>query len=49
MSGFQLATLPITFQDAIEVARAVGIPYIWIDSLFIIQIRDDGEDPKKEA
>lgn len=49
MSAFELATLPKTFQDAVEVARAVGIPYIWIDSLCIIQYGDDGEDWKHEA
>jgi hypothetical protein len=49
MSGFELATLPKTFQDAIEVARAVGIPYIWIDSLCIIQYGDNGDDWNSEA
>ena len=36
------AMLPRTFQDAIMVARSLDIPYIWIDSLCIIQdSRDD--------
>ncbi|KAJ4253945.1 hypothetical protein NW762_010344 [Fusarium torreyae] len=39
--------LPKTFVDAIQVARALGIPYIWIDSLCIVQ--DSPEDWKHEA
>lgn len=35
-----------TFQDAVAIARAAGFPYIWIDSLCIIQ--DDEEDLRKE-
>jgi hypothetical protein len=35
-------TLPKTFQDAVVVARAMGIQYLWIDSLCIVQ--DDEED-----
>jgi hypothetical protein len=31
------ATLPRTFQEAIVVARALKLNYIWIDSLCIIQ------------
>lgn len=26
-----------TFQDAIEITQALGIPYLWIDSLCIVQ------------
>lgn len=36
-----------TFLDAIEIARALGFSYIWIDSLCIIQ--DDPEDWRKES
>lgn len=39
--------LPRTFQDAINVTRALGIRYIWIDSLCIIQ--DDKMDWEVEA
>ncbi|KAF5626206.1 het domain protein [Fusarium sp. NRRL 52700] len=39
--------LPQTFQDALKVARALDIPYIWIDSLCIVQ--DSPEDWKHEA
>jgi hypothetical protein len=31
------ASLPKNFRDAIEITRAIGIRYIWIDSLCIIQ------------
>ncbi len=34
--------LPQNFKDAIYVAREIGIPYLWIDSLCILQ--KDGED-----
>ncbi|KAL1614246.1 hypothetical protein SLS54_009896 [Diplodia seriata] len=34
--------LPRTFRDALAVTRQLGIPYLWIDSLCIIQ--DDKED-----
>ncbi|MBE3045186.1 HET domain-containing protein [Candidatus Bathyarchaeota archaeon] len=35
--GISLDTFPRTFQDAIEVTRNLGIPYLWIDSMCIIQ------------
>jgi Heterokaryon incompatibility protein (HET) len=46
-AGISLGDLPQTFRDAIEVARRLNIPYIWIDSLCIIQ--DSIEDWNKEA
>ncbi|KAK1584941.1 heterokaryon incompatibility protein [Colletotrichum navitas] len=39
--------LPKTFRDAITVTRGLGIEYIWIDTLCIIQ--DDGDDWEKES
>ncbi|KAF0329547.1 tol-like protein [Colletotrichum asianum] len=42
-----LKTLPSTFQDAVTVTRALGVSYLWIDSLCIIQ--EDDEDWKSEA
>ncbi|CZR66419.1 uncharacterized protein PAC_16320 [Phialocephala subalpina] len=39
--------LPKTFQDAILITRILGIQYLWIDSLCIIQ--DDPEDWLKES
>lgn len=40
-------TLPQTFLDAIKIARYLDIPYLWIDSLCIVQ--DDIEDWQQEA
>lgn len=39
--------LPRTFQDAITVTRQLGIRFLWIDSLCIIQ--DDPEDWERES
>jgi hypothetical protein len=39
--------LPQTFRDAIDVVRALGFQYLWIDCLCIIQ--QDGEDWRREA
>ncbi|KAF2117899.1 heterokaryon incompatibility protein-domain-containing protein, partial [Lophiotrema nucula] len=39
--------LPKTFRDAISVAKAFGIRYLWIDSLCIIQ--DSAEDWTRES
>lgn len=39
--------LPATFKDAITVAQELKVPYVWIDSLCIIQ--DDKTDWEKEA
>lgn len=41
------AKLPNTFQDAIAVTRMLGLRYIWIDSLCIIQ--NDAQDWEREA
>jgi hypothetical protein len=35
--GIPLETLPKTFREAIQVCRNLDIPYIWIDSLCIVQ------------
>jgi hypothetical protein len=40
--GIRLSKLPPVFQDFIQLARAVDIQYVWIDSLCILQ--DDGGD-----
>lgn len=42
-----VASLPRTFCDAIAITKQLGIPYIWIDSLCIIQ--DDDDDWCMEA
>ena len=46
-NGIPFGGLPRTFQDAISVARELGIAYIWIDSLCILQ--DDEDDWINEA
>jgi len=40
--GIRILTLPKTFQDAVQMAIFLGIEYIWIDSLCILQ--DSAED-----
>lgn len=46
LSGFAISSLPKTYQDAIAVTRALGIRYIWIDALCIMQ--DDQTDVQEE-
>ena len=46
---FPLTDLPRTFQEAIQVSRQLGILYLWIDSLCIIQSGDDRQDWYREA
>ncbi|RGP70518.1 hypothetical protein FLONG3_7390 [Fusarium longipes] len=41
------ASIPATFQDAIKLANNIGIEYMWIDSLCIIQ--DSKDDWQAEA
>lgn len=45
--GIEIAKMPRTFQDAIFVCRTLGIKYLWIDSLCIIQ--DDINDWRRES
>ncbi|KAK4220623.1 heterokaryon incompatibility [Podospora fimiseda] len=47
LGGFSSYDLPKTFQDAIEVTRALGKQYLWIDALCIIQ--GDGGDWESQA
>jgi hypothetical protein len=42
-----LQDFPALFQDTIEVTRLLGIRYLWIDCLCIVQ--DDGEDWEREC
>jgi hypothetical protein len=37
MEGILFQDLPKTFKDAVVLTRALGIQYLWIDSLCIIQ------------
>ncbi|KAF4975519.1 hypothetical protein FZEAL_7705 [Fusarium zealandicum] len=45
--GIPFASIPTTFQDAIKLANALDIEYLWIDSLCIIQ--DSKDDWHAEA
>ncbi|KAF2650974.1 HET-domain-containing protein [Lophiostoma macrostomum CBS 122681] len=45
--GIELSLLPKTFQDAMLVADALGIKYVWIDSLCIQQ--DSADDWREQS
>jgi hypothetical protein len=45
-AAIPMAELGQTIQDAIVTTRKVGVPYIWIDALCIIQ--DDDDDKREE-
>lgn len=47
LRGITLAELPRTFADAVFVCRALGVRYLWIDSLCIIQ--GDEDDWRQEV
>ena len=42
--GLPLDDLPKTFKDAIQVSRKLGLEYLWIDALCIIQRQEGSED-----
>ena len=41
--------LPKTFLDVLGLARRLGVKYVWIDSLCIIQSGDEGADWRRES
>jgi hypothetical protein len=47
LNGIPISTMPQTFRDAVIISRNIGVPFLWIDSLCIVQ--DDEEDWKKES
>ncbi|KAB5536225.1 heterokaryon incompatibility protein-domain-containing protein [Coniochaeta sp. 2T2.1] len=47
LDNIDFASLPLTFQEAIDITRRLAIRYLWIDSLCIIQ--DDMDDWRAEA
>jgi hypothetical protein len=49
LDAIAIKDLPKTFQDAINVSRKLGIHYLWIDSLCIMQDKDDLSDWFHEA
>ena len=46
-TGISLQELPGTFADAVIITRKLGVDYIWIDSLCIIQ--DEEDDWRRET
>lgn len=42
-------SLSKTFQDAILITQRLGIQFLWIDSICIVQSGDDGKDWEREA
>lgn len=47
MSKILFESLPLTFKDAVQTTRGLGVRYLWIDSLCIIQ--DSLEDWEEEV
>ncbi|KAJ3464978.1 hypothetical protein MRS44_005636 [Fusarium solani] len=46
-NGIEIEELPQVFKDAIRITHEIGLRYLWVDSLCIIQ--DDAEDWEVEA
>ena len=38
--------IPLTIRDAMQVVQEIGIRYLWVDSLCIVQDGDTGEKPE---
>ena len=47
MKGFAVSSLPRTLRDAVLVTRKLGVRYLWIDALCIIQ--EDERDWQQES
>ena len=48
LTSIDLTNLPGNFRDAVDITREVDIPYLWIDSLCVVQEGDEGQDLEKE-
>ena len=44
--GFNLSELPRSIRDAVAVTKGLGLQYLWVDALCIVQ--DDGDDRQRE-
>ncbi|KAB5576210.1 heterokaryon incompatibility protein-domain-containing protein [Coniochaeta sp. 2T2.1] len=47
--GIDLDAVPNVFSDALTIASELKVPYVWIDSICIIQDGDNGADWRREA
>jgi hypothetical protein len=47
LKGMEFETMPQTFQDAISTTRKLGIDYLWIDALCMLQ--QDADEWLREA
>lgn len=47
--GFDAARLPAAIQDATSVCKRLGVRYLWVDTLCILQNHDDLADWEKES
>jgi hypothetical protein len=48
-SGIPVGDLPETFRDAIKFTNHLGVRYLWIDSLCIVQLDDEAGEHEAEA
>ena len=48
-SSIEVASLPQAFQDTMRIANHLGVSYIWIDALCIIQDRENPSDWMRES
>jgi len=46
---YDLGKLPKTIQEAVIVTRRLGLSYLWVDSLCIVQIGDNGRDFQEQS